>query len=120
MNSDKYIAMLNPTYGSQWWQARARKTAEMAEAFDYMNSRIGEYEMVPYYTSYAASLPEVQEYQSTLNQMVTDAMLKAIVTGEDAQTAIDNIIKDWDSQGGAELEEAMQKFYDENKDLFVF
>lgn len=120
MNSDKYIAMLNPTYGSQWWQARARKTAEMAEAFDYMNARIGEYEMVPYYTSYAASLPEVQEYQSTLNQMVTDAMLKAIVTGEDAQTAIDNIIKDWDSQGGAELEEAMQKFYDENKDLFVF
>jgi putative aldouronate transport system substrate-binding protein len=50
--------------------------------------------------------------------MVNDSLIQAIVSGEDPQTAINNIIAKWEEMGGIEYEEAMKAWYEENKDKF--
>lgn len=95
-NADKFTGVLPPGRTFKMWQARARKTEAMAELYDQMNSRIGEYDIHFYYESYAASLKAIQNNQMALDTMVNDSLIQAIVSGEDPQTAINNIIQEWE------------------------
>ena len=115
-NSDKFTGVVQTDVVFQMWQARARKTEAMAEMYDQMNSRVEEYEVRNYYESYAASLEGVRNNQAALDTMVNDKLIQAIASGEDPQTAIDNIIAEWDKTGGKEYQAAMQKWYADNKD----
>lgn len=117
-NSDKFVGIFPPGKTFKLWQARARKTEAMAELYEQMNSRIDEYDIKFYYESYAASLEAVQNNEMALDTMVNDSLIQAIVSGEDPQTAINNIIAKWEEMGGIEYEEAMKAWYEENKDKF--
>ena len=115
-NSDKFTGVLQTDVAFKMWQARARKTDAMAEMYDQMNSRVGDYEVKNYYESYASSLPEVRDNDAALGTMVNDKLIQAIADGGDPKKAIDNIIAEWDKTGGKEYEAAMKKWHDENKD----
>ena len=114
-NADKFSGIVPTDTVFQMWQARARKTDAMAEMYEQMNSRVGEYTVYNYYESYAASIEAVQNNQSALDTMVNDSLIQAIVSGENAQNAINNIIAKWDKTGGAEYEQAMVTWYNEIK-----
>ena len=114
-NSDKLSGISDSTDAFKMWQARARKTPEMAEAYEAMNSRVDEYEPLISIELYGKTSPKVQEYVTALNQAFSDSFLKAIVEGTDPDTAIAAMQADWDANGGLEVEAAMQEFYDANK-----
>lgn len=116
-NSDKMTGPPDPAEAFKMWQARARKTPEMAEAYEQMNARVDEYEVLYNIEAYGKSQPRVQEFNSALEQAFADAFLKAIVEGTDAETAIQAMQADWDANGGLEMEAAMQEFYEANKDF---
>ena len=78
-NSDKLSGINNPTVSFKMWQARARKTPEMAEAYEAMNARVDEYEPLISIELYGKTSPKVQEYVTALNQAFGDSFLKAIV-----------------------------------------
>jgi len=117
-NSDKFPGVACDGVVDMW-QARARKTDEMAIAYDDMNSRIDNYDVEFFYTSFASSLEANMEYSAALATMMNDALITAIVDGSDAQAAINNIIAKWDAEGGKEMEAEMQTWYDANKSMFV-
>ncbi len=113
-NADKFTGIVHSEVVFQMWQARARKTPEMAESYDQMNSRIDAYVLKPFYDSYASSLPAVMNSQLALNTMINDSLIKAIAEGTDAETALADIIKEWDADGGLEQEEAINAWFKEN------
>ncbi len=115
-NSDKFVAVTEQNIGFEMWQARARKTPEMAETYEQMNGNMEQYNWMAFGEKYAFSQDVVQENRTSLNTYVADNMLKAIVEGTDPQTAINEMITEWDATGGLEYEAAMQEWYDENKD----
>jgi len=117
-NADKFTGIIPVDNAFTMWQARVRKTEAMAEMYEQMNSRVDEYKVYHYYESYASSLEAVQNNQASLDKLVNDMMIQAIVSGEDPQTAINNITEEWYKSGGTEYEAAMQAWYKENKDKF--
>ncbi len=116
-NSDKLSGFSDPLLAFQMWQARARKTPEMAEAYEAMNARVEEYEPLISIEAYGKTSPQVQEYITALNQAFSDSFLKAVVEGTDPDEAVAAMQADWDANGGLEVEAAMQEFYDANKDF---
>lgn len=116
-NSDKLSGFSDPTLAFQMWQARARKTPEMAEAYEAMNSRVDEYEALVSIEAYGKTSPQVQEYITALNQAFSDSFLKAIVEGTGPDEAVAAMQAEWDANGGLEVEAAMQEFYEANKDF---
>ena len=117
MNSDKYSGSAKADDENKWWQARARKTDAMAEAYEQMNEHTKEYDYYVTYESYASGLPEMQEYSTALGTEIGDLLVKGIAGGTDAQAVVDEMIAAWDRDGGLACEEAMQKWYDEKKEL---
>lgn len=116
-NADKFAGHCEPDLAYQMWQARARKTPEMAEAYEAMNARCDEYNVEISIETYGTISSEVQKYITALEQDFSDAFLKAIVEGTDPETAIAAMQETWDANGGLEVEAAMQAFYEENKAL---
>ena len=118
LNADMFVGVQSPGELFKMWQARARKTEAMAAIHKQMNARISKYDIKYFYTSYASSLEAVQKNETALGTMVNDSLIQAIATGENPQTAINNIIAKWEKTGGLEYEAAMQKWYQENKANF--
>ncbi|MCI8601997.1 MAG: extracellular solute-binding protein [Oscillospiraceae bacterium] len=116
-NSDKLSGICESGLAFQMWQARARKTPEMAEAYEQMNARVDEYETRFTIEAYGKTAPQVQEYITALNQAFSDSMLKAIAEGTDPEAAVAAMQADWDANGGPEVEAWMQQFWDANKAL---
>lgn len=116
-NSDKMTGVVNKAESFKMWQARARKTPEMAEAYEEMNARVDDYEVKINIDSLGSSAPAVQKYSASLNTAFSDSFLKAIVDGTDPAKAVAEMRADWDKNGGLEMEKAMQEFYDKNKDF---
>jgi len=114
-NSDKFSGIAEPGLAFQMWQARARKTPEMAEAFEQMNARVDEYNVLYTIESYGKTAPVVQQYTTALSQAFSDSFIKAIVDGTDAAAAVTAMQEEWDANGGKEMEAAMQEYYEKNK-----
>lgn len=117
-NSDKYTGSGPAVESGRMWQARARKTPEMAEAYDQMNENANSY---TYYASaepYAQGIPAMKEYYPSLQSAVNDILIKGIVSEEDAQSVVDEVLETWEREGGTECEAAMQEWYEENKGYF--
>lgn len=114
-NADKFSGIGDPKLGFEMWQARARKTPEMATAFEEMNSRIKDYDLRYTIESYGKTSPAAQGYAPALNQAFADSMIKAIVEGTDPDAAMAAMQADWDKNGGLELEKIMQEYYTANK-----
>jgi hypothetical protein len=97
----------------QMWQARARKTPEMAEAYDQMNARIDAYVLQPslilrVFPAGRDELPAGFEHHDQRQADQGDR------EGTDAEAALADIIAEWDKGGGLEQEEAINAWYAEN------
>jgi len=97
------------------WFARVRKVKEMRDEFERANSDLKNQITLKDLSAYSLGLPESQKYRAALNTYITDELRKAIVEQTDPQTAINNIIKEWEKMGGKELEEVIQKWYKDFK-----
>lgn len=114
-NSDKFSGINDPVESFKMWQARARKTPEMAEAYEAMNAHVDEYNVEYNIESYGKTAPVVQEYNTALGTEFADAFLKAVVDGTDPEQAVAAMRANWDKNGGLEMEAAMQEYYEANK-----
>lgn len=99
-----------------YWCARARKTDVMARAFEQMNDPLKDSKVITTYVAYAYAKPETS-IRSALNNAVFDAMLTAIVENRDSEEAMAEIVKDYEANGGAQLDQVMQQWYEENYEL---
>ena len=117
VNSDKFTGSIE--YGERMaeWGARARKTLEMAEAFEQMNAHIDEYDFYVSCEGFVSD-PVLNEYMPALNTAINDLLIKGIVEGSDAEAVVEEILQTWEREGGPECEEAIQKWYDEHQDIF--
>ena len=112
-NSDKFTTVTESSEVFKMWQARARKTPEMAAAYEQMNARVGDYNYVDYYESYITGMPtELTALQNDIN----DALIKAIAEGTDAQTVVNDLIAMWDKGVGPDCEKIANDWYSANKD----
>lgn len=117
-NSDKYTGSAPAVEAGKMWQARARKTPEMAEAYEQMNADANS---KTYYASaepYAKGLPAMKEYYPPLQSTLNDLLVKGIVSEEDAQAVVDEILATWEREGGKECEAAMLEWYEEHSEYF--
>ncbi|HBM80393.1 MAG TPA: hypothetical protein DD426_06085 [Clostridiaceae bacterium] len=109
-----------PDVEKEWilWQARARKTPEMAKAYDELNSvtpKEGLYEDI---TPAASNLDPIRKNSSALAKMVDDFQIK-VIAGAVPVSDLDKFIKQWEQQGGADMEKAINEWYKENQDLYT-
>lgn len=93
--------------------ARARKTTEMAEAFEQMNENAdsGRYDRYDSIEKYATNLPAITEYATSLNSAINDIIVAGIVEGGDAQAVVDKVIETWERDGGLECEKEINEWY---------
>lgn len=110
-NSDKYTGSVEGSEMKKQWMARARKTEEMAEAFDQMNEDADSYTRIDSYTAYAAGLPALTEYSSALSTAISDIIIAGIVEGGDPQAVVDECIATWEREGGLECEKEINEWY---------
>lgn len=112
-NSDKYTGSVNGSEMKKQWMARARKTTEMAEAFEQMNEDADRFERYDSVEKYATNLPAIKEYSSSLNSAINDILVAGIVEGSDAQSVVDEVIATWERDGGLECEKEINEWYAE-------
>lgn len=111
----KQFTGLPPKDSFQMWQARARKTPEMAVAYEKMNANVSKDMITVDYFEYANSIPEVQKYRMSLKKLEDDFYIKSMVSNEPMDKLLAQFIDNWEAQGGKELETAMNEWYQNNK-----
>ena len=114
-NANNFGGLQTAAVQVEQWFARARKTPEMAVAFEAMNANLSSYEPKVSLVGYSYAVEEAQQYRSALNTVISDGLMKAIIEQTDAQAAVDALIAQWEGQGGLEFEAGMQAWYDQNK-----
>lgn len=112
-NADKYTGSVNGAEMKKQWMARARKTTEMAEAFEQMNEDPDRFERYDSVEKYATNLPAITEYITSLNSAINDILVAGIVEGGDAQAVVDEVIATWERDGGLECEQEINEWYTE-------
>ncbi|MBQ7840293.1 MAG: extracellular solute-binding protein [Lachnospiraceae bacterium] len=113
VNSDKFTGSVEGGEMKKQWMARARKTTEMAEAFDQMNENADQYTRYDTVENYATSLPAIKENLAALTTATSDILIAGIVEGTDAQAVVDDIIATWEREGGLECEAEINEWYAE-------
>lgn len=119
-NAKQFTGTVDAGTEFKMWQARARKTPEMAAAYEKMNSLIKKDWVHPDYTNYATNLPEVQKYRLSLVQMENDFLVKAMVETKDLNKLYSDFAAEWEKQGGIEMTQAINAWYAENKSAMQF
>lgn len=117
-NSDNFTGLGDVTEMGKMWQARARKTEEMAASFDQMNESANDLTYVYSPEGYMASLPAYREYYESVLAEINDIVITAIVDGTDSDEVVAKCISVWENDGGLEIEKEVAQWYAENSDLF--
>lgn len=113
-NSDKYIGTGSLTEQKRMWMARARKTEDMAEAFEEMNENADSFIRVDTWENFAYTLPALKQNMPALESAITDILIKGIASADmDAQDVIDEIKATWDREGGPECEQIINEWWAE-------
>ncbi len=115
--ANQFVGMSVRSIEFEQWQARARKTPEMAVAFEQINQSLIAHDLVFDRSTFTSSLPAAQQYNQSLNLLINDFYIQAVVEGKTSDADFDEIIARWESEGGLELEAAMNQWLQEN--LFV-
>ncbi|MFR9207090.1 MAG: extracellular solute-binding protein [Lachnospiraceae bacterium] len=116
LNADRYVGIPNADDAFYWWRCRARKTDEYAKLYKELCEQSVEYTAINDYSGYAISVPEYLENNTYLTSIVSTRLMAGIASDEEPQVILDGIIKEWEANGGLELEEAMNEWWQENKD----
>ncbi|MDF2922967.1 MAG: hypothetical protein K0R57_1881 [Paenibacillaceae bacterium] len=119
-NAKQFTGTVSAGTEFKMWQARARKTPEMAAAYEKMNSLIKKDWVHPDYTNYASNLPEIQKYRLSLSKMESDFLVKAMVETKDLNKLYSDFAAEWEKQGGTEMTKAINVWYAENKSAMQF
>jgi putative aldouronate transport system substrate-binding protein len=96
------------------WQARARKTPEMAVAYDAINTKLVAHNLVRVRDSLTASLPAAQQYNQSLNLLLRDFYINAVIEGKNTDADFDAFIAAWSEAGGAQVEAEMNTWLQNN------
>ncbi len=96
------------------WQARARKTPEMAVAYDAVGDTLPNAICQIDRTSLCNSLPEVQAHSQVLGTMLYDFSLQAIVENKTTDKDFDDFTARYMAEGGQAIKDAMNKWVSEN------
>lgn len=115
-NADRYAGIPNADDAFTMWRCRARKTEEMERLYNQLCEQSKEYVATNDYSGYAISVPEYVENNTYLSTIVAQSVMKGIASKEDPQTILDNLIKEWEANGGLELEAAMDEWWQAHKD----
>lgn len=116
-NSNQFTGVGDGNKVWAMWQARARKTPEMAAAYDQLNAIVptvanGLHEDI----TPSANLEAIRKNNATLNQLESNFMIK-VIAGAVPVSDIDKFITQWSQQGGADMEKAINDWYKQNQDL---
>jgi putative aldouronate transport system substrate-binding protein len=112
--ANQFCGMSERKVEFEQWQARARKTPEMAVAYEQINSKLVANDLRFDRASLASSLPAFQQYSQSLNVLLNDFYIQAVVENKTSDADFDEIITRWESEGGAELEAAMNQWLQEH------
>ena len=82
-NSDNFTGLGNVSEMGKMWQARARKTPEMAASFNQMNETANQLTYIYSPEGYMSSLPAYREYYASVTAEINDIVITAIVDGSD-------------------------------------
>lgn len=96
------------------WQARARKTPEMAVAYDAVGDTLPNAVYQIDRASLCNSLPEVQANVQALGTMLNDFTLQAIVENKTTDKDFDDFTARYMAEGGQATKDAMNKWVSEN------
>ncbi len=96
------------------FSARAHKEEEMGIMWDDLNAKGEPYKYVEI-TRFAPLLPEYTEYSNTLINMARESLMKMVI--DEAELAnYDAFVEDWFNKGGRELADAMNEWYQSQKE----
>lgn len=119
-NAKQFTGTVSAGTEFKMWQARARKTTEMAAAYEKMNSVLKKEWFHADYTNYSTNLPEVQKYRASLSKMELDFLVKSLVEEKDLNKLYTDFVSEWEKQGGTEMTKAINTWYAENKGAMKF
>ena len=112
--ANQFIGVQERAVEFKQWQARVRKTAEMAVAYEFVNSNLPDATLVLDRSSFAKGLPEVQQNSQALATKLNDFMLKAIVENKTTDEDFTAFLSDYMSSGGQAMKDAMSKWSKDN------
>ena len=112
---NQFSSLQDPAVEYKQWQCRARKTPEMAVAWEAINSSLKEEEAVFYLNrkTMTNSLEPVKEYSATLTTLLNDFMMQVVVDGATDDETFEAFHSRYMSEGGAEMLEAMNEWIKE-------
>lgn len=96
------------------WQARARKTPEMAVAYDAVGDTLPNATFQIDRSSLCNSLPDVQANVQALNTLLYDFTLQAIVENKTTDKDFDDFTARYMAEGGQATKDAMNQWVAEN------
>lgn len=97
------------------WQARARKTPEMAVAYDAINEQLDEKGVLFINrTSLAGGLPEIQANSQATTVMLNDFMLQCVVENDVSDETFDAFTARFMAEGGQAMKDAYTQWSKEN------
>lgn len=116
VNSSQFTGNALPDYKYKLWQARARKTPEMATAYEAVNKGITNKNsnIISMPTSYASTLPSFQKYKMALDTMVYNYLVQLIAGGKPLSN-YNSLVSQYKSSGGAKMVSDFNQWYNNTK-----
>jgi putative aldouronate transport system substrate-binding protein len=116
VNSKQFTGAAAPSWMYKLWGARARKTPEMAVAYESANKGLTakntNLQIIP--VAYASSLPSFTKYKLNLDQMVKDYLMQ-LVAGGKPMSAYSDLQAQFKAQGGAKIVQDFNQWYNTSK-----
>lgn len=108
--ANQFIGLQNRAVEFKQWQARLRKTPEIAAAYEAANSNLPDAVLILDRSSFTNGLPDVQQNTQALAIKLQDFMLKAIVENKTADADFDAFYAEYMAEGGQAVRDAMSKW----------
>jgi hypothetical protein len=86
----------------------------MAVAYDAINTKLVAHNLVRVRDSLTASLPAAQQYNQSLNLLMRDFYISAVIEGKNSDADFDAFIAAWSEAGGAQVEAEMNNWLQNN------
>jgi len=112
--ANQFVGMQNRPAEFAQWQARVRKTVEMADNYVFVNSNLPNARLFLDRSTLTNSLPAVQENGQAVNQLWADWRMQAIVNNNLTDADFDTIIQRMMDEGLDEMLDEMSEWARQN------